>query len=87
MLHIQGKGERKVDVHTIYEYKHKLFKAYCILRQCRVIRQKFYSLSEESVASILRVLTPTGILKIKQVCPLRIIGKFLSDYTASYSRI
>jgi len=41
MLHIQAKGERKVDDHTIYEYKHKLFKEYCILRQCRVVRQKF----------------------------------------------
>jgi len=31
MLHIQAKGERKDDHHTIYEYKHKLFKEYCIL--------------------------------------------------------
>jgi len=84
MLHIQAKGERKDDYHTIYEYKHKLFKEYCILRHCRVVRQKFYSLSEESIASILRVLTPTGILKIKKARSLRLIGKFLP---ASYSRI
>lgn len=87
MLHIQDKGEIKVDDHTIYEYKHKLFKEYCILQQCRVVRQKFYNLSEESVACILRVLTPTGILKIKQACPLRLICKFLPDYTALYSRM
>jgi hypothetical protein len=87
MLHIQAKGERKVDDHTIYECKHKLLKECCILRQCRALRQKFYNLSEESVASIPRVLTATGILRIKQACPLRIISKFLPDYTASYSRI
>ena len=86
MLHLQAKGKRKADDHSIYEYKCKLFKEYSIL-QCRVVRQKFYNLSEESVVSILRVLTPTGILKIKQARPLRIIGKFLPDYTALYCRI